>query len=737
MKKSSQYTFLLGVICLIGFTGCCNNNGICDEGETPDNCIADFDKDSDGFYDEFNNCGGDDCDDGNPDVNPGKIESDFIGNCDNGLDDDCDGFTDKNDPDCVGECTDEGNFFDGIDNDCDGLVDEGVDINIDYFGSRAHNKFGEIYYQIPLFTQEDADCFLIKENSIGYDYNNCPNLTLLDTMTYVRFKEVDPVLTHLYILEEGVPVENCDECVHIYSGEDFSIFRIPHFSEYLVAGPPPTAPGGPSVCDYSAPGCKVGDGQVFTPWRYDSVNDCSFRLCGFCEDIVNCGDYDPKTCECQNCPDCYQGSRRTSNPYDCGCQDCQDKSESYPWYQCDTYITDSCTCETCDDSLCEFPKVMGEPSFCKCSCGIPECNEDLCQIPNPENKKPGSQTCDCIDKCEKRGKICAGSSCPGQCCDHGKTCTHPGIGCVGPEDLYYICCDKEINSCTPGAYNPDDGLPPCFDGTASGPFGTYEEAQMECDECITICPTEEYSKVCPPGTTDPDDLKACCSPDAACRDGSDGNGWCTNECGDCDAGEICCDDNECCSPENCINGECTECKTCADYAWQCGQFNDNCGGTVTCTCPQPFYCEDGECTSDPDCKSCLDFSAECGTFYDDQCMKVIRCDCAEDYYCQLGDGIVPNRCKEIDEPCYDPSKWCEVSQQCCAPHQERVGGEQGDPYCGCRDTSCGSGNWIADPEDGCYMMSDTDGKGVPCCCRGIGDIVPGVCRGGRCDFINC
>jgi len=45
--------------------------------------------------------GGDDCDDADPLVNPGYLESLGIGNCDDGKDNDCDGLIDDDDPDCT------------------------------------------------------------------------------------------------------------------------------------------------------------------------------------------------------------------------------------------------------------------------------------------------------------------------------------------------------------------------------------------------------------------------------------------------------------------------------------------------------------------------------------------------------------------------------------------------------------------------------------------------------------
>jgi len=57
----------------------------------PSDC---WDGDGDTYDDEA--CGGTDCDDADPAVNPGAVET-----CDNGVDDDCDGLVDFVDPDCM------------------------------------------------------------------------------------------------------------------------------------------------------------------------------------------------------------------------------------------------------------------------------------------------------------------------------------------------------------------------------------------------------------------------------------------------------------------------------------------------------------------------------------------------------------------------------------------------------------------------------------------------------------
>lgn len=76
-------------------------------GTTPPVCT---DEDEDGFASEGGSCGLVDCDDTNPSINPGVAEV-----CGNGIDDNCDGLTDSEDPICV-VCTD---------NDGDGFAVEG------------------------------------------------------------------------------------------------------------------------------------------------------------------------------------------------------------------------------------------------------------------------------------------------------------------------------------------------------------------------------------------------------------------------------------------------------------------------------------------------------------------------------------------------------------------------------------------------------------------------------------
>ncbi len=95
--------------CVAGIQPDCNDNDPC----TSDRCDEDIDrcindpKDADGDGHVERNCGGDDCQDNDPEVNPEMTEI-----CDDGKDNDCNNLSDMSDPACLEHLCDSAQVID-------------------------------------------------------------------------------------------------------------------------------------------------------------------------------------------------------------------------------------------------------------------------------------------------------------------------------------------------------------------------------------------------------------------------------------------------------------------------------------------------------------------------------------------------------------------------------------------------------------------------------------------------
>jgi hypothetical protein len=209
------------------------------------------------------------------------------------------------------------------------------------------------------------------------------------------------------------------------------------------------------------------------------------------------------------------------------------------------------------------------------------------------------------------------------------------------------------------------------------------------------------------------------------------------DCGACASGV--CYENQCCAPRKCkadecgvISDGCGATLRCGDescckprscehpsLAQRCGDFDDRCGGGVTCACSDPdAQCYLGECCVP---KTCQELGGGCGSVLSNGCGGTLSCACSGGETCYQGQCCTPlTDCSTWVGPgCGQLDNGCGGSFACgCSAGQQCNGGT-----C-CTPTGCPAGN----AGDACgATVSNGCGGTQSCGCAGGVACTAGTC----------
>jgi hypothetical protein len=598
-----------------------------------------------------------------------------VGNCADGIDQDCDGLIDCQDPDCSGDdfcsqCTtdqdcDDNNVCNGDETCVAGECQQGTELNcndgIACTDDTCNPTTGCSNEPNNTNCDDQDPCTIDTCNALTGCTNifqfSCPNCPEEDTETQCTDQVDNDCDTYVDCDDPDCSNDpNCQECVP--EAEDENTQDCDNGIDDDCDGDVDCDDAGCAnapICNGCTPStesCTNGqdddcDGLVdcedlddcathetcltdCVPTETPEVS-CTDGLDNDCDGLIDCADSDcasnPACTECtEEIPDEGQGcsdglDNDCDGPKDCDDPDCYDDPScddctptENPEISCNDNIDNDC------DGLidCSDPDCAEDP-FCLTS----ECDTDL--------------DCDNNDICDGLEKCVEGECQPGLPlnCDDGDECTtdscNPLTGCINifefscpncPEEGTETQCQDEKDNDCDTYVDCDD--PDCYDD----PFCQECQTNDDCDDgnvcngietCVDFTCTTGTPLNCDDGVACTDDT---CNPITGCDN--------TPDDGNCDDGDPC--TNDVCNPlTGCTNIPFFECPQCPEEGTE-----TKCTDQVDNDCDTYVDCDDPDCYDDPSCQECQ-----------------TDADCDDDNPCTT-DTCVQNECSNVISSINDP-----------------------------------------------------------------------------------